>query len=305
MIIVLLMAVICGAMAASCAVGGGGGRVVHTIFAGTGTLAPVPTETETITDDESVDISGTTETSGEVTGSSGGDITTTTTGEVPPVTGEDTTPPPVVDYNYEVVTSTQDLGSGGALKSTKTLRYPRISGLDATAVQNKINTLLANIAEAKFSVYVTNVAELIADGAGVDYEITKSEITYLGNNILSARSEGTVKYSGNTNEKDFEFIYCNFVNLSTGKELKSKDIYSDFGSILDMLGSGAFTKINDASDEGIEAFIKEYKANMVYNIYPDAYFTADALVIVVDETLAEYSISFDKVNGFMAVSPTK
>ena len=299
-IALLLTAVICGFTFASCGLGGGG-RTVHTIIAGTGTLSP---DTEDTTESAAVpeDTTVPEDTSVE-TDVQSSDSVPTESSEAITTTGDETLPP-AADYEYEVITSSSDLGSNGGVKSTKTLRYPKIGGTGSETIENKINTLLANIAEAKFSVRVTNVAELLADGTGIQYEVTKSEVKYLGNNILSVRSEGRVAYSGNGAGKDEKFIYCNFVNLSTGKELKSKDIYSDFGAILDMLGSGTFTKIS-GEDGGLDEFIREYRANMVYNVFPEAYFTADSLVIALDGASAEYAIPLDKVNACLAVSPTK
>lgn len=300
LITVLLAVLICGVAAASCASGRSGGRVIHTIFAGTGTTAPAPESVPdaTLPPETSVntgeDSSVSVDTGSDITGSDDSSTSAPETSSVPAD----------VTYDCEIVTVTEDLGSSGGVKSTRTLKYPKISGLSDTTIQDKVNTLIANIAEAKFSVYVTNVAELLTDGIGVEYQIKETNVTYLGNNILSLRSAGTVQKSGKSQEKE-NFIYCNFINLSTGKELKPKTVYSDFGAILDLLGSGGFTRISGSGDDGLENFIKLSKSNIAYGVFPETYFTADSLVIVIDETLSEYSVPLEKVNVYLTVSPSK
>lgn len=302
LIAVLIAVLICGVSVASCASGKSGGRVIHTIFAGTGTTVPAPESTPGVTVSPVTTAGSGDESSVPVGSDTGSD--TTISGETSTSVPETSSASPDMTYDCEIVTVTEELGSAGGLKSVRTLKYPKIGGLSDGAIQDKVNTLIANIADAKFGVYVTNVAELLKDGTGVDYKVTETAVTYLGNNILSLRSAGTVQYSGKSQEKE-NFIYCNFINLSTGKELKSKTVYSDFGAVLDMLGSGVFTRISGSGDDGLADFIKLCKANIAYGVYPETYFTADSLVIVIDETLSEYSVPLDKVNAYLTVSPTK
>lgn len=302
LITVLLAVLICGVAAASCASGKSGGRVIHTIFAGTGTTAPAPESVPDVTLLPETSVNTGEDTS--VPSDTGIGSETTESDESSSSAPETSSVPADVTYDCEIVNVTEELGSAGGLKSVRTLKYPKISGLSDTAVQNKVNTLIANIAEAKFGVYVTNAAELLKDGTGVDYKVTDTAVTYLGNNILSLRSAGTVQYSGKSQEKE-SFIYCNFINLSTGKELKPKTVYSDFGAILDLLGSGEFSRIAGSGDDGLTEFIKLSKSNIAYGVYPETYFTADSLVIVIDETLSEYSVSLEKVNAYLTVSPSK
>lgn len=311
-IAVLLASLAVALCFASCALGGGDGRDVHTMFEGTGTLAPLtaaPTQPP-VTTSPVITGAATTASAGDTTADPGTlppDITTA----APETEPETTVPVEIVTYDYDVVTVNADIGTLGTLKSTKTVRYPKITGLADTAIQDKINTLLVQIADAEFQKSVSNVDEYLTNGVTIRYEVTKTAVTYMGNNLLSVRSEGTVKYSDSADTE--KFIYCNIINLSTAKDIKLSNVYSDFGKVMTLFTGGSFSRISGMS--GLESnvdrktMMDQYKYYNLYNIYPETYFTSDSLVIVVEVAsqygyVAEYSVPLTALGGCLALGPT-
>lgn len=218
----------------------------------------------------------------------------------------------IITYEFEVVTVTENLGSGGSSKSSRTLRYPKLTGLSNADIQEKINDSLASLADIEFDSNVTNVKEDIAAGITVKYEVTDTTVTYLGNNLLSVRSSAEVKYSSGSGDNEFAYSYL--FNLSTGKTVSMAKLYSDFGSVMNLFKSGEFTQIsgeNNITDTvSLSEMMEQYKNYKLYSTYPDSYFTPTTLVLIIELNAmsgyyAEFSVPLDKVNAYLNVSPTK
>ena len=287
----------------------------RTMPVGTGTEAPAVLETSPGTEAVTAG-SDVTTLSPDVTDSPDtGDDTTSANPDAtsaPDTTAEDTTPPVIITYEFDVISRVTDLGTASGKKCTATLRFPALTGLEDTSKQANINSLLSDIATVEFQNRLPNASELIASGTAVNYEITATSVTYMGNNLLSVRSEGVIDYASDSSDE--KFVYCNLINLSTGRDISFKKVYSDFGAIMDLLSAGKFKQISGdsslVSSTLFENIIKNYIYSSQYSTFPETYFTHDSLVIVVETDrengyFAEFSISLDEVNGCLTQSPTK
>jgi hypothetical protein len=293
----------------SCALLADGDRVMNTLHAGE-TRPPIPYDTtaSVLSSDTTAPDTPPTD---ETTVSPDTDVTTAP----PAVTtapDETTAQVDIITYEFEVITATENLGSGGSSKSTRTLRYPKLTGLSNADIQEKINDSLASLADVEFDANVTNVEEDIAAGITVKYEVTDTTVTYLGNNLLSVRSSAKVKYSSGSG--DSEFAYSYLFNLSTGKTVSMAKLYSDFGAVMNLFKSGEFTQIsgenNITSTVSLDEMMEQYKNYKLYSTYPDSYFTPTTLVLIIELNAmsgyyAEFSVPLDKVNAYLNVSPTK
>jgi hypothetical protein len=280
---------------------------------GSGTPAPV------IPDSTPMDDVTTKPSPSDVTTAPVGDDTSTPSDEatsVPDVentTAEDTGVVVVPEkYDFEIVTVNETIGTQGTKKSERILRYVRLTSLSDEGKQNDINELLSQIAEAEYRTRLPNAEEMIAAGNTIVYEILSTEITYMGNNILSVRSEGKIDSSDDS--RDESFVYTNNINLSSEKDITLKKTYSDFASVLSLFRNGAFTQISGSTaytdTAALTSISEQYKYHAQYGTFPESYFTKSELVVVIEVDreggyFAEFSISLDKVNAFLMISPTK
>ena len=303
---------LCAALLASCydASFGDGYR---TMPLGTGTNAPVlevtePPESTSPAEDiiEAPEVTGAPSVTDEVT-TSAPDVT-----KAPDTTAEETEPSVIVNYEFDVIEEVRDLGTTGGKKCTATLRYPALTGLEDKEMQAKVNEYIAEIASSKYNNRLPNASELISAGTAVSYEITETSVTFLGGDLLSVRSVGRIDYADDT--ADEQFVYCNNISLSKGRDIKLKNTYSDFGRIMDIFIAGGFTQISGdstlSSDLSYSQLMEQYKLFAQYGTYPETYFTGDSLVLVIETNrdhgfFAEYSIALTAVNDHLLISPTK
>jgi hypothetical protein len=295
----------------SCAFITDDGRKMNTLHEGeTRPLVPYDTTSEVLSNDTSTP---------NTTVSDPSTTTVTPNSDATTSPNVDTTAPEettvhvdIITYEFEVVTAVEQLGSNASGKSSRTLRYPKLTGLSNTAMQIKINDSLASLADIEFDARVTNVEEDIAAGITVKYEVTDTNVTYLGNNLLSVRSSAKVKYSNGSG--DSEFAYSYLFNLSTGKTVSMAKLYSDFGSVMNLFKSGEFAQIsgenNVTSTISLSEMMEQYKNYKLYSTYPASYFTPTHLVLIIELNAmsgyyAEFSVPLDKVNAYLNVSPTK
>ncbi len=238
--------------------------------------------------------------------------TTTPMSETTTPNAETTANVDIITYDFEVITVVEDLGTGGSGKSSRTLRYPKLTGLSNETMQTKLNEALASLADIEFDEKVTNVEEDIAAGLTVKYEVTDTAVTYLGNNLLAVRSSAKVVYSDGSGNNEFAYSYL--FNLSTGKTVSMAKLYSDFGSVISLFKAGDFKQISGKSDLtkdiSLSEMMEQYKNYKLYSTYPDSYFTATDLVLIVELNAisgyyAEFSVPLEKVNAYLNVSPTK
>jgi len=291
----------------------------RTMPVGTGTEAPVLLETSSVTEPEVI-TSEVTTLAPEITEApslSTEETTSTspeTTTSAPDTTSEETTaaPPEIIEFEFDIIEDSSELGSVGKDKCLRVLRYPAIKGLEDTKIQTDINKLLSQIASVEYQNRLSNASELIKNGTYVGYEITNTAITFLGNGILSVRSEGKIDYKDDA--KDESFVYCNLIKLSTGKDITLKKTYTDFAKIMTLFSSGKFKQIsgesNLTSSLPLSQLIEQYKYHSQYGTYPETYFTKDSMIIVIETNsehgfFAEFSIALDEVNDCLVQSPTK
>jgi hypothetical protein len=316
--ILLTLALIAGTLAACYPVTGNDGY--RTMPVGTGTDAPmqpitIPPQDVTEAPDTTVLPEVTTEepsiSAPETTVGDNPEVTT-----APPVTTEPevTTaePPEVIVFEFEVIEQSEEIGTVGKDKCIKIIRYPALKGLENSSIETKINKLVSQIASVEYQNRLPGAADLVKNGTYVSYEITDTAITYLGNNIVSVRSQGKIDYKDDT--KDELFVYCNIIDLSTGKDITLKKTYSDFGKIMTLFSSGKFTQISGdkslTSSMTYAQLIEQYKYHSQYGTYPETYFTKDELIIVVETNstngfFAEFAIALSAVNDCLVLSPTK
>ena len=306
--LLITLAVITGILAACYPVTGD--SEYRTLPLGTGTLAPVVLETEPevtseITEETTVPAPETTEIISDETTAEA--IVTTEA-----VTEEETTAPEIVTYEYDVIEDKREIGEISGQKYYALIRYPAITGLEDAAKQEKLNNTIMQHAVIQYQNLLPNASELISSKTAVSYEITSTEVTYMGNGIVSARSEGVIDYSDDTS--DLKFAYSITLDLSTGRDISLKKIYSDFGEIMKLFTSGKFKQISgDASllsSISLEKLMENYKYYAQYNDYPETYFTPQSLVIILDTDkengfFAEFSISLEEVDSYLQRSPKK
>ena len=286
----------------------------RTIPLGTGTAAPifletVPPETTVIPADvtQAPETTAVPEVTDEVTTSA--PVVTM----APDTTAEETAEPPViVTYEFEVIKNVTDLGTTGGKKCTSTLLYPALTGLEDKAKQDEINNLLSQIAGVEYQNRLPGASELISAGTAVSYKITETAVTYLGNNLLSVRSEGIIDYVDDANDE--VFVYCNLINLSTARDITLKKTYSDFGTVMNLFTSGKFKQISGDSSltsaTSLEGLMEQYKYHAQYGTFPESYFTPDSLVLVIETNrgsgfFAEFSIPLSEVADCLHYSPRK
>lgn len=286
----------------------------RTMPLGTGTEAPATIETvppETTAEIPEITAAPETTVAPEVT-----DEVTTSAPVIttaPETTPEETEPPAViVTYEFEVIESVTDLGTTGGIKCSAIIRYPALTGLEDKAKQQEINDLLSQIAGVEYQNRLPNAGELIPAGTAVSYVITETAVTYLGNNLLSVRSEGIIDYIDDANDE--EFVYSNLINLSTARDITLKKTYADFGRVIELFTSGKFKQISGDSSLttaiSLEGLMDQYKYHAQYGTFPETYFTHDSLVLVVETNrengfFAEFSIPLSEVADCLHYSPIK
>ena len=231
----------------------------------------------------------------------------------PDTTAEETAPPAViVTYEFDVIESVTDLGTTGGKKCSAILRYPALTGLEDKGKQSEVNKLLEQIAGVEYQNRLPGAGELISAGTAVSYEITSTAVTYLGNNLLSVRSEGIIDYADDATDEIF--VYCNLINLSNARDITLKKTYSDFGRVIELFTSGKFKQISGDSSLtsaiSLEGLMEQYKYHAQYGTFPESYFTTDSLVLVIETNrgsgfFAEFSIDLTEVADCLYYSPKK
>ena len=285
---------------------GSGGREVHTLYPGNGTYAPqtvyvtLPPETVYVTVPVTVTDEPEQSATVEPDATSSPETAEQTSVETAPQSG----------ISYEISETVKKLDNAG--KSTATLRYPKLSGLASATVEEKINTLLYQMTEVDFttSEYTKDYAEKIAAGVTVKYEVTDCAVTLASSALICVRWRA--EYTSSDAAETVRLAFARVLNPSTGKEIKPKDIFTDFPKILDMISAGQ--AVRSAVTEGFDSrndlssLIANYKTRVAYSVYPPVCFTADSLIVVLQSDgaaggWAEYTFPLDSVRGYLKVTP--
>ncbi len=285
---------------------GSGGREVHTLYPGNGTYAPqtvyvtLPAETVYVT----VPVTATEEP--EQTGTVEPEATSSP--ETAAETAAETSAPSGISY---VISETvKKLDNAG--KSTSTLRWPQLSGLASPSLEEKINTLLYQMTEVDFttSEYTKDSSEKIAAGVTVKYEVVDCSVTLASSSLICVRWRA--EYSTSDSSETVRLAFARVLNPSTGKEIKPKDVFTDFPKILDMISAGqaertAVTEGFDSRND-LASLVANYKTRVAYSVYPPVCFTSDSLIVVLQSDgaaggWAEYRFPLDLVRGYLKVAP--
>ena len=298
----------------------------HTMFEGTLTQSPAQTVIVTVPTTVIVTVyrDETAPGPGDITTSVPGDVTTapgTGTEPVVTTTPETTAEPTEPDLiSTKIIGSETDLGSKGSAKAKMILRYPELSGMKSESIQTKVNTLLSQIADVRCRNFINGVDDFLSSGISVTLDVTSCEVTFINSSIMSVKSSGKVSYSDS--RADVNFMYCNIINLSTGKDIALKNIYCStgadgknvltFGQIIDLFTNGQFTAVSADKNINTKAkrqeIISQYSDYADYATYPQTYFTGDSLCICIDVgseygDWAIYSIPLSTVSPLLKISP--
>ena len=285
-------------------------REVHTLFPGNGTYAPqtvyvtLPPETVYVT--VPVTGGGADETSAEPVQVT--EPVVTTSPETTAVQTEQTEQ--ISNVSYVIAENSIKLDSAGNCRAV--LRYPRLSGMENTAVETKINTLFGQITEVDFTTNENckDYKEKIQSGLTVGYQITECDVTLLSPVMISVRWRA--EYTSSDAEEKTCLSFAHTVNLSTGKEIKTKDVFSDFVSVLDLIAKGKATRTRatDGFDSrtDLQTLIANYKTRVAYFVYPPVCFSEESLIVILQSEAkyggwAEYSIPLDQIGSFLKITP--
>ena len=288
---------------ASCAEKGSD-KEFHTMFTGEGTRAPetvivtLPPETVIVTVPVPQGTTGPEESLTDATADTGSSVPVETTGT------PGTSSAAVV---YTVADSTLSLGG----TSSAGLKYPVFSGLQSDTVQKKLNEQLADMAKYDFQYNerCKDYPDRIAEGQKVVYRTLSCDVTFMNDAFVSVR--WSAEYTAG-NSDPLTLVFAHYMNLSTGKEIKPKDIFSDIGSVLDLLASGKMklgesTK-NFSAEVDLGLAVKQFRAGISYNTYPVTYMTGEGLVIIISldnpaGDYGEYFADFGSVGNYLKVTP--
>ncbi len=285
-------------------------REVHTLYPGGGTYAPqtiyvtLPVETVIVT----VPVTVTAEP--ETAGATEPEQTLTPPPETSAAeTAEETTVPvTVVSWTMEENSILLD----GAGKSRAQLRYPKLSGMINTALEEKINTLFGQITEVDFTTneLCKDHMEKVRAGITVNYRITECTVTLFKASMISVMWRA--EYTTSDTEEKTCLAFAHTVNLSTGKEVKTKDVFSDFASILDRISSGKIPRTGASEDfdskNDLQQLVSNYKTRVAYSFYPPVCFTEDSVIVILQSEgktggWAEYTAKTSDVSDFMKIIP--
>ena len=289
---------------ASCA-GPGSGKEFHTLFSGEGTRAPetvivtLPPETVIVT----VPVPAGTATPPE-------DTATPVTSERGTSAPENTSGTPGTSPSgaaFEIADSTLSLGGS----SSAALKYPVFSELPSETVRKKLNEQLAEMAKFDFQYNerCKDYQDRIAEGQKVVYRTLSCDVTFMNDAFISVR--WSAEYTAG-NSDPLPLVFAHYMNLSTGKEIKPKDLFSDIGSVLDLLAAGKMKLVestkNFASELDLELAVKQFRAGISYNTYPVTYMTGEGLVLIVSldnpaGDFGEYFADFGSVGKYLKVTP--
>lgn len=209
--------------------------------------------------------------------------------------------------SYVMKNETQKLGNG----SFATLTYPQLQNTGNAVAENNSNLLLAEVAMKTLASHeaTKDYNDRIKAGSKITYTVTDCSVTVCTPALLSVRFTAT--YLVDTGVPT-TLIYTYLLNPSTGSEIKAKNVFSNFGGVLDVMEQDRMTRI--FATDGFEKtfnkaeWIKYYRDNILYKFTPSVYFTADALVVIAESSgnqggWAEYSIPLQSVSSVLKVKP--
>lgn len=222
----------------------------------------------------------------------------------------DTSIVPDSDYSFSikeeivVVHETED-----GRKSTKVLRYPEISGMSDSALQESINATFRSVAERQFVLNVPDVDIYIIEDTLFNYEVSNVEVTFFSNSFMSVKN--TVYSMTSVSEYPECPVYTVNISLESGEIIDEDEIFADFNSIASMFLLGDFSMVYGMEDllsqTNYEDMILQYKSD--YASYPNVYFTSDEFVICIDlvaalQSSAGFSCPIENVAEYLSINPT-
>ena len=216
---------------------------------------------------------------------------------------------PETDYTFTVeeeiivVHETDD-----GRRSTKVLRYPVISGMPDSDIQDSVNALFREVAGREFAAAIPDVDIFVIEDIIFNYEVTSVDVTYFSNNFISVKN--TVYSMNALAEYPDTPVYTVNIDLTTGNRVESVDIFEDFNAVTSAFIGGYFEMEygmeNILQNTSYEDMILQYKSD--YASYPDVYFLPGKLVICIDlvaalESSAGFSIKLSELGDALAFTP--
>ncbi|MEE0968605.1 MAG: hypothetical protein U0M06_04455 [Clostridia bacterium] len=229
------------------------------------------------------------------------------------VTGDATTSPveEKCDYTFEIIEEISAVHeTEDGRKSMKVLRYPKISGMPDKNIEDSVNAILYETAGKKYKEYVPDEDIYVLEDNTFSYEVENVSVTYLSNSFISVKN--SVYFMTEMASYPSLPVYTLNIDLETGKEIKSADIFGDFNIITSKFIAGDFNLVygeaNLLESTNYEDMILQYKSD--YESYPYVYFENGNLVVCIDlvhalGTSAGFAISANTVAEALKVNPFK
>lgn len=195
-------------------------------------------------------------------------------------------------------------------RSTKTLRYPELSGMADAELEKRINDAFRSAAEAEYKKNLPDVDIYIIEDTLFNYEVASVEVTYLSNKFISVRN--SVYLMTSVLDIPDEPVYCINMTLDDGKILDEDDIFGDFNAAASKFIDGRFSQVygidNLMAETSFEDMILQYKSD--YASYPEVWFTPELFCMNIDlvpalGTSAGFSIPLSEAEEFLQFMPEK
>ena len=222
---------------------------------------------------------------------------------------EDTGETPVASdgLSYVMKNETRKLGNG----SFANLTYPQLQNTGNAVAETNSNLLLAEVSMKLLSSndVTKDYNDRVKAGSKVTFTVTDCTVTVCTPALCSVRFTATYLVDSGTPRS---LIYTYLLNPSTGSEIKAKNVFSNFGGVLDQFEQDKMQQIyaTDGFDKNFKKadWIKYYRDNILYKFTPSVYFTPDSLVVIAELSgsqggWAEYSVALDTVAGVVKVKP--
>ncbi len=193
-------------------------------------------------------------------------------------------------------------------KSTKVIRYPKLSGMNDEAKQAEVNEIFRAVAERQFILNVPDVDIYVIEDTVFNYDVNKVEVTYVTPNFISVKN--SVYSMTSVSEYPSCPVYTVNIDLDKAEVVEESDIIGDFNVITSKFLAGDFSMVSGAEDlfknTNYEDMILQYKSD--YASYPEIYFADGDLFICIDlvdalGTSAIFSIPVETVKDALLITP--
>ena len=193
-------------------------------------------------------------------------------------------------------------------KSTKVVRYPKLSGMADEENQAEVNEIFRSVAERQFIINVPDVDIYVIEDTVFNYEVSSVEVTYVTSNFISVKN--TVYSMTSVSEYPSCPVYTVNIDLDKAEIIEEADIVGDFNVISSKFLAGDFSMVSGAENlfenTNYEDMILQYKSD--YASYPEMYFADGNIFICIDlvdalGTSAIFSIPVEAVKDALLITP--